>query len=76
MDTEEEVSKKRTIRKSNCNFALLQAWYEEMYLTERDLESPKKRSKTKNARKVLVVIVSDFESFNDKVLQDFILIVR
>lgn len=73
MDTEE--TNKRRIKKSNCNFALLQAWYENTYITDLEQTSPKKR-KTKNVRKVLVVIISDFESFNDKILQDFILIIR
>lgn len=72
---EDEGGKKNTIKRTNCNFGLLQAWYEDLYLTNNESNSPKKL-KTKNARKVLVVIIPDFESFSEKVLQDFILILR
>lgn len=74
-DSDVDERKKSKIKKSSCNFALLQAWYEGLYFTNSVSNSPKKQ-KTKNERKVLVVIIPDFESFSEKVLQDFILITR
>lgn len=71
---EDERSKKIKIKKSNCNFGLLQAWYENLYCGSNVNNSPKKNKNS--ARKVLVVIIPDFESFNEKVLRDFILIAR
>lgn len=50
---------KSSIKKSQCNFSLLQSWYESLSTKEN-----------------LVVIITDFESFNEIVLQNFILIVR
>lgn len=71
-DSEDDKAK---IKKSQCGITLLQAWYNNLYLNESEQKSPKKR-KTKSERKSLVVIIPDFESFNDKVLQNFILIIR
>lgn len=73
---EDETSRKIRIKRGNCNFGLLQAWYEDLYLSVEACNSPSKKQKTKTEGKVLVVIIPDFESFNEKVLQDFILIVR
>lgn len=57
-----EVDNKNVhIKKSQFSFSLLQSWYEELH----PVATPKK---------VLVVIIPDFESFNPKALQDFILI--
>lgn len=58
-DLEEEKSH---LKKSHLSLPLLQSWYEDLY--------PKK-----NGGNLLVVIIPDFESFNVKVLQSFILIV-
>lgn len=69
-------TKKPVIRKLQCSFSLLQSWYESLYGAESEkTESPKKR-KTRKGRKLLVVIIPDFEGFSDKLLQNFILIVR
>ncbi|CAH1117907.1 unnamed protein product [Phaedon cochleariae] len=59
------------LKKSQLNLSVLQCWYENMY-QEHSQTSPKKQ-KTKN-KKILVIIISDFESFNAEVLQKFILI--
>ncbi|KAL3281804.1 hypothetical protein HHI36_005005 [Cryptolaemus montrouzieri] len=66
------------IKKSRCNFSVLQAWYENLYMNDSILNysatgSPKKRKTVPN-RKVLVVIIPDLENFNYTVIQDFILI--
>ncbi|RZC34411.1 origin recognition complex subunit 3 [Asbolus verrucosus] len=61
------------IKKSQCNFSLLQSWYEDLYIFTKSESSPKKQ-KTKSSKKVIVVIIPDFEGFSPKVLQDFILI--
>lgn len=72
-DSDEGECSTPKIKKSNCNFGLLQAWYEDRYLISSN--SPKK-SERKSLGKVLVVIIPSFERFNEKVLQDFILILR
>ncbi|CAH0556949.1 unnamed protein product [Brassicogethes aeneus] len=72
-DDMEVVDKPQRIKKSLFSLQLLQGWYEELYLTE----TPKveiKKEKCKNKKKVLVVIIPDFEAFNPEVLQRFILI--
>lgn len=73
-DSDEDERKRSKIKKSSCNFGLLQAWYEDLYFTNTS-NSPKKQ-KARKEGKVLVVIIPDFESFSEKVLQDFILIAR
>ncbi|CAG9769059.1 unnamed protein product [Ceutorhynchus assimilis] len=50
------------LKKSDLSLPLLQSWYEHMY-------------PVKTEKNLLVVIVPDFESFNTKVLQTFILII-
>lgn len=61
------------IKKSQCNFTLIQTWYEELYKdkTPKVNKSPKKQ-KTKNNQNIIVVVIPDFENFAPKVLQDFI----
>jgi origin recognition complex subunit 3 len=73
LDEDESDSETPRIKKSQCNFSLLQSWYEQLYLTPNLNSSPKKQ-KTKINKKVIVVIIPDFENFAPKVLQDFILI--
>ncbi|KAK4880016.1 hypothetical protein RN001_008162 [Aquatica leii] len=68
-DPTDEIKSK--IRKTQCTFSLLQAWYDSQYGT---VQSPLKR-KTRLVPKPLVIIIPDFESLNDRSLQDFILII-
>ncbi|XP_017783134.1 PREDICTED: origin recognition complex subunit 3 [Nicrophorus vespilloides] len=58
LDEENVKSTKVKIKKSQCSFTLLQSWYEDLYNNKVD--------------NVLVVILPDFESFKENVLQDFI----
>lgn len=77
LDVEMSFSKtKSKIKKSQCTLGMLETWYKTMYEIEQhdmdmDTDSPSIREK-----KVLVVIVPDFESFNYSILQDFVLILR
>lgn len=59
-------------KKSQLTMPVLKCWYEDLY-EEKTVITPKK-IRTKNKRKVLIVIIPDFESFNAQVLQKFILI--
>ncbi|XP_025829507.1 origin recognition complex subunit 3 isoform X2 [Agrilus planipennis] len=68
-DSDEKINTR--IKKSQCTFSLLQGWYEASY----PIESPKRTKKPPKKRKILVVVIPDFESFNDKILQDFVLII-
>ncbi|EFA03157.1 origin recognition complex subunit 3 [Tribolium castaneum] len=68
---EDSDSDTRQIKKSQCSFTLLQAWYEELYQPPGTANSPKKQ-KTKHNKNIIVVIIPDFENFAPKVLQDFI----
>ncbi|XP_018563187.1 origin recognition complex subunit 3 isoform X2 [Anoplophora glabripennis] len=60
-------------KKTQLTLPVLKCWYEDLY-KEKPVTSPKK-IRIKNKRKVLVVIIPDFESFNSQVLQKFILII-
>ncbi|KAG5885796.1 hypothetical protein JTB14_031513 [Gonioctena quinquepunctata] len=64
MDTDETSTH---LKKNQLNLPVLQCWYENLYPES----SPQK---TENKKKVLVVIIPDFESFSPQVLQKFILI--
>ncbi|KAK9888800.1 hypothetical protein WA026_001023 [Henosepilachna vigintioctopunctata] len=68
------------IKKAQCTFSVLQAWYENLYsnnslLNYSGVNSPKSQKSLAN-RKVLVVIIPDLENCNEAVLQDFILIIH
>ncbi|KRT86643.1 hypothetical protein AMK59_237 [Oryctes borbonicus] len=54
------------------NFSTLQAWYEREHDTIKQTKSNK--FLRKHQQKVLVVILPDLESFNEKVFQEFLLI--
>ncbi|KAJ8918404.1 hypothetical protein NQ315_008100 [Exocentrus adspersus] len=72
-ETEELIESSRyQYKKSQLSLSFLKCWYEDLY-KEKPVVSPKKK-KTKSIRKILVVIIPDFESFNAQVLQKFILI--
>ncbi|KAL1512990.1 hypothetical protein ABEB36_002482 [Hypothenemus hampei] len=60
---EEDEQTTITFKKSNLSLALLQSWYQDLYCINDNKEMP-----------LLVIIIPDFESFNIKVLQNFILI--
>uniref|UniRef100_A0A1Y1MP20 Origin recognition complex subunit 3 n=3 Tax=Photinus pyralis TaxID=7054 RepID=A0A1Y1MP20_PHOPY len=60
---------KSKIRKTYCTFAFLQAWYESLH------GSTNSKRKTRSVAQPLVIIIPDFENFNEKSLQDFILII-
>lgn len=67
------------IRKSCCTFAVLQAWYENLYLNNSILNYSDENSFIKRGApncKPLVVIIPDIENFNENVIQDFISIVH
>ncbi|XP_074034723.1 origin recognition complex subunit 3 isoform X2 [Leptinotarsa decemlineata] len=63
---------KTRLKKNQLNLPVLQCWYENLYNVK---TSVSENQHTKNNKKVLVVIIPDFESFNVQVLQKFILIV-
>lgn len=72
-DYEEEET--NYIKKSRCTFAILQAWYENLYLNTSILNySDEKILYQKGAPvcKPLVVIIPDIENFSENVIQDFI----
>lgn len=69
-----ETENKYKLKKSQMNFAVLQAWYEKEHDVFKSTKSEKQLRK--HQRKSLIVVLPDFESFNDKVLQQFILICR
>ncbi|KAF5288938.1 hypothetical protein FQA39_LY03817 [Lamprigera yunnana] len=71
-DAENDVNEiKSTIKKSQCTMSFLEAWYNSECATT---YSHSKR-KSQNTSKYLVVVIPDFESLNEKNLQDFILII-
>lgn len=73
MQDEESLDENKCrYKKSQLTMPVLKCWYEDLY-EEKTVTSPKK-IKIKNKKKVLVVIIPDFESFNAQVLQKFILI--
>ncbi|GJQ82482.1 hypothetical protein Trydic_g14472 [Trypoxylus dichotomus] len=67
-----EMENKYKVKKTQLNFSMLQAWYER----EHDTAKQAKLNKflRKHQRKVLVVILPDLESFNERILQEFLLI--
>lgn len=76
-DLEETV--KDNIKKNQCNFVTLSAWYKEQLRSKRPKMSPRKKSTNKRALEVdkdpiLVVIIPNVEGFSPQILQNFILI--
>ncbi|XP_044751600.1 origin recognition complex subunit 3 [Coccinella septempunctata] len=72
-DYEEEES--NYIKKSRCTFAVLQAWYESLYLNNSILNYSDEGSFIRRGAptcKPLVVIIPDIENFSENVIQDFI----
>ncbi|CAH2075288.1 unnamed protein product, partial [Iphiclides podalirius] len=70
--------KKSKLKKSQCTMKSLQKWYQSSYdnLTETDQKNlPSKKKKT-SLRRLLIIIIPDFESFHCNILQDFVMIVR
>jgi hypothetical protein len=81
-DSEEMV--KDSVKKNQCNFITLSAWYKEQ-MKCRSLKSPRpsprKKSKSKQILEVdkgpvLVIIIPNVEGFSSQILQHFILIAR
>jgi hypothetical protein len=81
-DLEEVV--KDSVKKSQCNFQTLAAWYKEQMKSrcpESPKMSPRKKLKNKPTFKVdkgpvLVIIIPNVEGFSPQILQHFILIAR
>lgn len=81
-DLEEVV--KDSVKKSQCNFLTLSAWYKEQMKSrgpESPRMSPRKKLKSKptfkaDKRPVLVIIIPNVEGFSPQILQHFILIAR
>ena len=81
-DLEEVV--KDSVKKSQCNFLTLSAWYKEQMKSEGTKSpkmSPRKKMKNKPTFKVdkgpiLVIIIPNVEGFSPQILQHFILIAR
>lgn len=56
---------------------VLKTWFDNMYSENKNYhKSPSKKTKHPKLKEHLVVVISDFESFNMEALQDFILILR
>lgn len=80
-DDDLEDTVKDNIKKNQCNFLTLSAWYKEQLRSYSPKMSPKKTSKNKsvlemNKEPVLVIIIPNVEGFSPQVLQNFILIAR
>jgi hypothetical protein len=78
-DLEETV--KDNIKKNQCNFLTLSAWYKEQLRSKNPKMSPRKKSTNKRTLEVdkdpiLVVIIPNVEGFSPQILQNFILIAR
>jgi hypothetical protein len=81
-DLEEVV--KGSVKKNQCNFLTLSAWYKEQMKSrsaKRPRMSPRKKSKNKPTLEVdtgplLVIIIPTVEGFSPQILQHFILIAR
>ncbi|XP_068630803.1 origin recognition complex subunit 3 [Battus philenor] len=58
------------LKKSQCTMKILQKWYHNKY--QANLSSNIRFS---NTRRLLVIIIPDFESFNCNILQDFVMII-
>lgn len=72
---------KDNIKKNQCNFLTLSAWYKEQLKSRSPKMPPRKKSKNKLTLKVekkpsLVIIIPNVEGFSPQVLQNFILIAR
>lgn len=68
-------TKKSKLKKSHCTMKSLQKWYQSNYNNEVcNVHSSKK--KKNSLKRLLVVIIPDFESFHCNILQDFVMIVR
>jgi len=75
---------KDSVKKSQCNFLTLSAWYKEQMKSEGPKSpkmSPRKKLKNKptfkvDKRPVLVIIIPNVEGFSPQILQHFILIAR
>jgi hypothetical protein len=82
-DDLEEVVKDH-VKKNQCNFLTLAAWYKEQMkpkCPESPRKSPRKKKKNKPTFRVdegpvLVVIIPNVEGFSSQILQHFILIAR
>ncbi|XP_021933988.1 origin recognition complex subunit 3-like [Zootermopsis nevadensis] len=77
-DDLEDVVKDR-LKKNQCNFLTLSAWYKEQITSKRLRMSPRKKLRIKpdlqvDKESVLVVIIPNVEGFSPQILQDFILI--
>ncbi|CAK1604203.1 unnamed protein product [Parnassius mnemosyne] len=70
-DDENFEHKKRRLKKNQCTMRALQKWYDSKYVCN----SPSKKKQNANTKRLLVVIIPDFESFHCNVLQDFVMIV-
>jgi hypothetical protein len=81
-DLEEVV--KNSVKKSQCNFLTLSAWYKEQMKCKGSKSprmSPRKKLKNKPTFKVdegpvLVIVIPNVEGFSPQILQHFILIAR
>lgn len=72
---------KDRLKKNQCNFLTLSAWYKEQITSKRLRMSPRKKLRIKpdlqvDKESVLVVIIPNVEGFSPQILQDFILIAR
>jgi hypothetical protein len=72
---------KDNVKKNQCNFLTLSAWYKEQITSKRPKMSPRKKSRIEPAlqaykESVLVIIIPNVEGFSPQILQDFILIAR
>jgi hypothetical protein len=72
---------KDNVKRNQCNFLTLSAWYKEQSTSKRPNMSPRKKSRIKPAlqadkESVLVIIIPNVEGFSPQILQDFILIAR
>jgi hypothetical protein len=75
-----EGTAKDNIKKNQCTFVTLSAWYKEQMKSESPKRSPRKKSKSNPvlqvAKKPVLVIIPNVEGFSPQILQNFILIAR
>jgi Origin recognition complex (ORC) subunit 3 N-terminus. len=79
-----EELEKNSVKKNQCNFLTLSAWYKERVKSRGSKSprmSPRKKLKSKPTFKVdkgpvLVIIIPNVEGFSPQILQHFILIAR